>query len=94
VWVETRKVIGRADVQPGDRRDRLKYVQEQIENAKGDRAMPDFMDEDSSDEDDEEVSRANIGRGDWHSRQGEFYTEGPNELLEARRKIARYSLSK
>jgi len=48
-------LLFRADGQPGDRRDRLKYVQEQIENAKGDRAIPDFMDEDSSDEDDEEV---------------------------------------
>jgi hypothetical protein len=26
--------------------------------------------------------------------QGEFYTEGPDELLQARRKLARYSLSK
>jgi U4/U6 small nuclear ribonucleoprotein PRP4 len=71
----------------------LKYVQEQIENAKGDRAIPDFMDEDSSDEDDEEVSSSTQMRS-WLKQQGEFYTEGTNELLEARRKIARYSLSK
>lgn len=28
------------------------------------------------------------------SDEGEFYTEGSNELLEARRKIVRYSLSR
>lgn len=45
--------------QPGDRRDRLKYIQEQIENARGGRDMPDFGSDESSDDDDE-VSRAQI----------------------------------
>ncbi|OWZ48445.1 hypothetical protein LQV05_003280 [Cryptococcus neoformans] len=63
---------------PGDRRDRLKYVQEQIEQAKGEGGMVVDESDESSDEDEE----------------GEFYTEGSDDLLEARRKIARYSLSK
>ena len=43
----------RSSCQPGDRRDRLKYIQEQIENARGGRDMPDFGSDESSDEDDE-----------------------------------------
>ncbi|WVR04372.1 hypothetical protein IAU60_001374 [Kwoniella sp. DSM 27419] len=63
---------------PGDRRDRLKYVQEQIEQAKGEGADFDMESDESSDEEEE----------------GEFYTEGPDALLEARRKLAKYSLSR
>ncbi|KAL1408443.1 hypothetical protein Q8F55_005255 [Vanrija albida] len=62
---------------PGDRRDRLKEIQESYERDKG-RPLVNFDDE-SDDSDDED---------------GEFYTEGPQALLEARRKIARYSLSR
>ncbi|OCF37624.1 U4/U6 small nuclear ribonucleoprotein PRP4 [Kwoniella heveanensis BCC8398] len=65
---------------PGDRRDRLKYVQEQIEQARGGEGMEvDAESDESSDEEEEE---------------GEFYTEGTDALLEARRKLARYSLSR
>ncbi|KAK8846690.1 hypothetical protein IAR55_005777 [Kwoniella newhampshirensis] len=64
---------------PGDRRDRLKYVQEQIEQARGREGMDvDFSSDESSEEEDE----------------GEFYTEGSDALLEARRKLAGYSLTK
>ncbi|ORY25336.1 putative U4/U6 small nuclear ribonucleo protein Prp4 [Naematelia encephala] len=64
---------------PGDRRDRLKYVQEQIESAKGTGGMNvDYDDSESSDEEEE----------------GEFYTEGSNDLLAARRNLARYSLGR
>ncbi|EPT00755.1 hypothetical protein FOMPIDRAFT_1162809 [Fomitopsis schrenkii] len=60
-----------------DRRDRLIYVLSQINAARGDDAMQ--VDEDSSsDESEEEVE--------------EFYTPGSLELLEARRRIAEYSL--
>nr|ODO01112.1 U4/U6 small nuclear ribonucleoprotein PRP4 [Cryptococcus depauperatus CBS 7855] len=64
---------------PGDRRDRLKYVQEQIQQIRGDLGI---MMNDSSDESSDE------------DEEGEFYTEGPDELLNARRKMAKYSLSK
>ncbi|WWC67627.1 uncharacterized protein I206_101537 [Kwoniella pini CBS 10737] len=65
---------------PGDRRDRLKYVQEQIEQARGGDGMDvDESSDESSDDEDEE---------------GEFYTEGSDDLLEARRKLAGYSLSR
>ncbi|KAK4686003.1 U4/U6 small nuclear ribonucleoprotein PRP4, partial [Tremellales sp. Uapishka_1] len=63
---------------PGDRRDRLKHVQEEIEIAKGRDIMDYGSGSDSSDSEDE----------------GEFYTEGAEDLLQARRKIARYSLSR
>lgn len=61
---------------PGDRRDRLKTVQERYEVMKG-RPLAIDSDGESSDSD-----------------EGEFYTEGSNELLHARRKIARYSLAR
>lgn len=61
---------------PGDRRDRLKTVQERYEVMKGHSLALD-SDGDSSDSD-----------------EGEFYTEGSNDLLEARRKVARYSLAR
>lgn len=63
--------------QPGDRRDRLKIIQERYEVMKG-RAMPDF---DSSDEGSD-------------SEDEEFYTEGSDDLLQARRKLVQYSLSR
>ncbi|WWC87166.1 uncharacterized protein L201_002052 [Kwoniella dendrophila CBS 6074] len=63
---------------PGDRRDRLKYIQEQIEQARGGDGMA--VDSDSDDSSDSE------------EEEGEFYTEGSDDLLEARRKLARYSL--
>ncbi|GMK53675.1 hypothetical protein CspeluHIS016_0102610 [Cutaneotrichosporon spelunceum] len=59
---------------PGDRRDRLKLVQERYEVMKG---RPLAIDSDG---------------GSSDSDEGEFYTEGSNELLQARRKIAHYSL--
>ncbi|WRT65074.1 uncharacterized protein IL334_002016 [Kwoniella shivajii] len=65
---------------PGDRRDRLKYIQEQIQQARGTDGMD--VDDDSDESSDEE------------DEEGEFYTEGSDALLEARRKLARYSLSK
>ncbi|WVF70118.1 hypothetical protein IAT40_004906 [Kwoniella sp. CBS 6097] len=64
---------------PGDRRDRLKYIQEQIEQARGGEGME--VDEESDESSEEE-------------EEGEFYTEGTDALLEARRKLARYSLSR
>ncbi|EIW68618.1 hypothetical protein TREMEDRAFT_69097 [Tremella mesenterica DSM 1558] len=65
---------------PGDRRDRLKLIQEQIEQRRGLEGInyADYDAESSSEEEDE----------------GEFYTEGSHALLEERRKIARYSLSR
>ncbi|KAF5387298.1 hypothetical protein D9757_005758 [Collybiopsis confluens] len=63
---------------PADRRDRLKYVLSQINAARGDDVMQ--VDEESSDDSDEE------------EEESEFYTPGSLELLEARRKIAEYSL--
>ncbi|KDQ61738.1 hypothetical protein JAAARDRAFT_172133 [Jaapia argillacea MUCL 33604] len=60
-----------------DRRDRLIYVLSQIQAARGDEGMQ--VDEESSDEDEEED-------------QEEFYTPGSLELLEARRRLAEYSL--
>ncbi|KAH0582718.1 U4/U6 small nuclear ribonucleoprotein Prp4 [Termitomyces sp. J132] len=59
-----------------DRRDRLIYVLSQINAARGDEAM--HVDEESSSEGDEE--------------EEEFYSPGSLELLEARRRIAEYSL--
>ncbi|KAA1475472.1 U4/U6 snRNP-specific spliceosomal protein [Dentipellis sp. KUC8613] len=59
-----------------DRRDRLIYVLSQINAARGDEAM--HVDEESSDESEEEVE--------------EFYTPGSLELLEARRRLAEFSL--
>ncbi|WVQ76721.1 hypothetical protein IAR50_006395 [Cryptococcus sp. DSM 104548] len=61
---------------PGDRRDRLKYVQEQMEQAKGGGGMIVDSDDESSDSEGEEE---------------EFY-EGSNDLLQARRKMAKYSV--
>lgn len=55
-------------------------MQEQIEDAKGGaKDMGDYDSGESSDSSEEE---------------GEFNTEGSDDLLEARRKLARYSLSK
>ncbi|KAJ4469528.1 U4/U6 snRNP-specific spliceosomal protein [Lentinula aciculospora] len=62
---------------PADRRDRLIYVLSQINHARGDDLMQ--VDEESSDGSEEE-------------EESEFYTPGSLELLEARRKIAEYSL--
>ncbi|KAJ3555987.1 hypothetical protein NM688_g2274 [Phlebia brevispora] len=59
-----------------DRRDRLIYVLSQINAARGDEAMQ--VEEESSEESEEE--------------QEEFYSPGSLELLEARRRIAEYSL--
>ncbi|KAG6868946.1 hypothetical protein C0993_007160 [Termitomyces sp. T159_Od127] len=59
-----------------DRRDRLIYVLSQINAARGDDAM--HVDEESSSDSDEE--------------EEEFYSPGSLELLEARRRIAEYSL--
>ncbi|KAG8742979.1 hypothetical protein FRC12_015191 [Ceratobasidium sp. 428] len=59
-----------------DRRDRLIYVLSQIQGARGD---DDIEMEDESSSSDEE-------------KEEEFYTEGSLELLEARRRIAEYSL--
>ncbi|KZT09945.1 U4/U6 snRNP-specific spliceosomal protein [Laetiporus sulphureus 93-53] len=60
-----------------DRRDRLIYVLSQINAARGDEAMQ-VEEEETSEESEEEVE--------------EFYTPGPLQLLEARRRIAEYSL--
>ncbi|GAW00428.1 U4 U6 snRNP-specific spliceosomal protein [Lentinula edodes] len=62
---------------PADRRDRLIYVLSQIKHARGDDGMQ--VDESSDESEDEE-------------EESEFYTPGSLELLEARRKIAEYSL--
>jgi U4/U6 small nuclear ribonucleoprotein PRP4 len=62
--------------QAADRRDRLIYVLSQIKAARGDDGMQ--VDEESSESSEEEVE--------------EFFTEGSLELLEARRRIAEYSL--
>ncbi|KAF9006147.1 U4/U6 snRNP-specific spliceosomal protein [Cyathus striatus] len=59
-----------------DRRDRLIYVLSQIKAARGDDAMQIDDESDESSEEEEE----------------EFYTEGSVDLLEARRRIADYSL--
>lgn len=59
-----------------DRRDRLIYVLSQINAARGDDAM--HVDEESSEESDDEVE--------------EFYSPGTLELLEARRRLAEFSL--
>ncbi|KAJ3913970.1 U4/U6 snRNP-specific spliceosomal protein [Lentinula edodes] len=64
---------------PADRRDRLIYVLSQIKHARGDDGMQ--VDESSDESEDEE-----------EARESEFYTPGSLELLEARRKIAEYSL--
>ncbi|KZT71965.1 WD40 repeat-like protein [Daedalea quercina L-15889] len=60
-----------------DRRDRLIYVLSQINAARGDDTMQ-VDEEESSEESEDEVE--------------EFYTPGSLELLEARRRIAEYSL--
>jgi U4/U6 small nuclear ribonucleoprotein PRP4 len=49
-----------------------------MELARGGRAVDINMDSDSSDDDED----------------GEFYTEGTDDLLEARRKLATYSLQR
>ncbi|CCM01811.1 uncharacterized protein FIBRA_03879 [Fibroporia radiculosa] len=59
-----------------DRRDRLIYVLSQINAARGDDTMQ--VDDESSDESEEE--------------EEEFYTPGSLELLEARKRLAEYSL--
>ncbi|KAI0057254.1 U4/U6 snRNP-specific spliceosomal protein [Artomyces pyxidatus] len=59
-----------------DRRDRLIYVLSQINAARGDDAMQ--VDEESSEDSEEEVE--------------EFYSPGTLELLEARRRLAEFSL--
>ncbi|KAE9388564.1 U4/U6 snRNP-specific spliceosomal protein [Gymnopus androsaceus JB14] len=63
---------------PADRRDRLIYVLSQINAARGDEGM-NVDGEDSDDDSDEE-------------EESEFYTPGSLELLQARRRIAEYSL--
>lgn len=75
-------------------------MQEQIEQAKGEGGMIVDESEESSDEE-EEVSCETFDPSTTRAlpthfpiTQGEFYTEGSDDLLEARRKIARYSLSK
>ncbi|THH32454.1 hypothetical protein EUX98_g1730 [Antrodiella citrinella] len=60
-----------------DRRDRLIYVVSQINAARGEDAMA--VDDESSDDESEDGGE-------------EFYTEGSLELLEARRRLAEYSL--
>lgn len=62
---------------PADRRDRLIYVLSQINAARGDDAIAYESPSESSDEEDVEE---------------EFYTPGSMELLEARRRIAEFSL--
>ena len=66
---------------PGDRRDRLKLVQEEIERARGSSGIAALLGgEGDSDSD--------------SSEEGEFYTEGSDRLLEARKRLARYSLTR
>ncbi|EIW79361.1 WD40 repeat-like protein [Coniophora puteana RWD-64-598 SS2] len=69
-----------------DRRDRLIYVLSQINAARGEDAA---MDEDSSSESEDEVSPAQPSS---IAQQEEFYSLGSLELLEARRRLAEYSL--
>lgn len=64
---------------PADRRDRLIYVLSQINAARGDDGMHIDGEEDSDEDSDDE-------------EESEFYTPGSLELLQARRKIAEYSL--
>lgn len=66
---------------PGDRRDRLKYVLQQIQVARAGSMEVDEEDTDDEDEDDEE-------------KEEEFYTPGSDDLLKARRKIAEFSLAR
>lgn len=66
-------------IQPGDRRDRLKYVLQQIEAAKPE-GMAVQSDSESEDEDEE--------------KEEEFYTPGSEDLLIARRRIAEFSLKR
>ncbi|KAL5513293.1 hypothetical protein ACEPAH_3691 [Sanghuangporus vaninii] len=63
---------------PADRRDRLKYVLSQISVARGGDLAEMESESESSDEEEEAAE--------------EFYTPGPIELLEARRRIAEFSL--
>ena len=83
--------------QAPDRRDRLKYVLSQIAVARGGEA-PDM--ESESESSDEEVScyvvlvvclisSSNPG---FYAQEEEFYTPGTIDLLDARRKMAEYSL--
>jgi U4/U6 small nuclear ribonucleoprotein PRP4 len=83
-------------MQPGDRRDRLKHVLQEIQAARGE-----GMDVDDSDDDtdsDEEVSRSPryvAQLTDSASQKAEeFYTPGSDDLLKARRKIAEFSLAR
>lgn len=75
-------------------------MQEQIEQAKGEGGMIVDESEESSDEEEEvscetfDPSTARALPTHFPITQGEFYTEGSDDLLEARRKIARYSLSR
>lgn len=77
----------------------MKYVQEQIEQARGRDFMEVDESDDSSDEEDE-VSGSCPYANECSAVctdttvQGEFYTEGTDDLLAARRKLAGYSLSK
>ncbi|KAH7890818.1 WD40-repeat-containing domain protein [Phlebopus sp. FC_14] len=64
-----------------DRRDRLIYVLSQINAARGDEMQ---MEEEVSEESEEEVLSCLYSE--------EFYTEGSLELLQARRRLAEYSL--
>ncbi|KAF8141532.1 WD40-repeat-containing domain protein [Boletus edulis] len=73
-----------------DRRDRLIYVLSQINAARGEELR---MDEEESSESEEEVRSCRFPHSSVHIRtQEEFYTEGSLELLQARRRLAEYSL--
>lgn len=69
----------------------MKYVQEQIQTARGGAIMDD---DSSSDESEEEVCDRWFRGGCRADGQGEFYTEGSDDLLLARKKLARYSLTR
>jgi U4/U6 small nuclear ribonucleoprotein PRP4 len=69
---------------PEDRRDRLRFLWSKIREEKGE-AM------EGDEEDEGESSDSGIEDGE---KEEEFYTEGTEELSEARRNIADYSLAR
>jgi U4/U6 small nuclear ribonucleoprotein PRP4 len=69
---------------PEDRRDRLRFLWSKIREEKGE-AM------EGDEEDEGESSDSGIEDGE---KEEEFYTEGAEELSEARRNIADYSLAR
>lgn len=78
-----------------DRRDRLIYVLSQINAARGDDAMQ--VDEESSESSEEEVRTVllqitSMHTQLWRQEEEEFYTPSSLELIEARRRLAEYSL--